>query len=455
MANHRCCVCNAPRAIACSSCKSAYYCGSNCQKNDWRTHKLLCRAFATFDKEKRPIQEAVLALYFPILKMGEKGLSAPQMIWINPEHESGEMHIVELNPDGTFKHTDPLKHDEFEARNTQARNMSTPVHARDLEIQSNYKRKFQIDHMVVLHMRCAFNFDGSRVNITLVEVMREQLRMRWKGPLVFYAKSAGHNSLCRDVTLSDFRTLLDFFKKYQSSAGGLTDALRTNNYLELEVTNQDLFKVLLLHNSNNWTFRGVEIPCEADKRYLAVEQYIAVDVPVVHPIFDDVNQDNSMLVECGVLELSKKINLPLLLRRIFPDKRWVRRPELTGESYRNSVAEYLNLNTDISSPKWGSRNLCFSGRHPYGRLLVVREDKTGITAHQVEAVAAYFKHVFEILDREKSARLGGFIGVRLCEMREELMNEHVSRVKFARFFGDFKNQKIASGDASWANEVLP
>jgi hypothetical protein len=332
------------------------------------------------------------------------------------------------------------------------------VNARGFDINRNYLKKFKLMYPVVLHMRDAFNFDGSRPNLTLVEVTHEQLRMGWKGPLVVYSKDSFYSSDCQDITLSDFRTFLDFCKKYEAS-GGLSDFLRTNNFLELELTNPGLFNSLLLHNSANQTFRGVEITCEGDRHFLATEQFLPVDVPVVHPIFDDVNNDNGYIAGFGATEVSKMIQVPLLVRRIFPDKQWNNnslnftfRPQ---NWYSNSVAEYLNLNTDIASTEWGCRDPGYDCGHIYSRVLVVREDKLAITAHQVEAVAAFFKHVFETLDRQKLVQLGGLSGPPLYAARDNLMATNVSRARFVQFFTNFRNQKVGGGDTTWANEVVP
>ncbi|KAF1974145.1 hypothetical protein BU23DRAFT_638189 [Bimuria novae-zelandiae CBS 107.79] len=42
-----CAVCEAPKCWKkCSYCKAIYYCSKTCQMKDWRTHKLVCQAFA-------------------------------------------------------------------------------------------------------------------------------------------------------------------------------------------------------------------------------------------------------------------------------------------------------------------------------------------------------------------------------------------------------------------------
>lgn len=38
-----CAVCEAPAKSKCSRCDGIYYCGSDCQKTDWTSHKTVCR----------------------------------------------------------------------------------------------------------------------------------------------------------------------------------------------------------------------------------------------------------------------------------------------------------------------------------------------------------------------------------------------------------------------------
>jgi hypothetical protein len=170
------------------------------------------------------------------------------------------------------------------------------------------------------------------------------------------------------------------------------------------MTNPSLFASMLLHFSRNRIFQGVEITCEGDRIHLNMDQFIAVAVPVAHPIFDDVNDDSGLIADNGATEVSKMIELPLLVRRIFPDKRWNKQKGMTPTMYNNHVAAYLKLETEIQSLEWGLPD-CSGPEveiygHIYGRLLVVREDQLSITARQVEAVCAYFKKVsFQLLER--------------------------------------------------------
>ncbi len=390
MENTQCCVCNKHGATACSTCNSASYCSDSCKKDDERTHTLLCASFAAFN-ETRPTKTAVLALYFPLTPYGEKGLSAPKIVWVDPYHE---MHIVERSTGGGLKYTDPLAYDPVEIEVIQPENSSVPVLGCDFDICQNYAKDFTLMHPVVLYVRNAFDSDGSRPNLTLVEIAREQLYFGWKGPLILYSKeNVSESSECQDVTLSDFRSFLDFCKVYGCSSGDMRDSLRTNNFIELESTNPSLFASMLLHFSLNRTFQGVEITCKGDRIHLNTDQCIAVEVPVVHPIFDDVNDDSGLIAENGATEVSKMIELPLLVRRVFPDKRWNKRRGMDPNMYNNPVAVFLKLETEVQSLEWGFPDGGGPEGDIYGRVLVVREDQLAITTRQVEALCAYFRKV--------------------------------------------------------------
>ena len=43
MAEEVCCVCSKEGAKRCSKCKLQYYCSKECQQSDWKNHKAICR----------------------------------------------------------------------------------------------------------------------------------------------------------------------------------------------------------------------------------------------------------------------------------------------------------------------------------------------------------------------------------------------------------------------------
>ena len=46
--------CNQPSKTKCSRCKLIYYCGVDCQKKDWTSHKKFCKSNAVIKKTDKP-----------------------------------------------------------------------------------------------------------------------------------------------------------------------------------------------------------------------------------------------------------------------------------------------------------------------------------------------------------------------------------------------------------------
>jgi hypothetical protein len=60
-----CTVCRKDSGISCCGrCKSTSYCSKECQKSDWRMHKLLCDSFSKFLVSSRPTPDHIRAVLF-------------------------------------------------------------------------------------------------------------------------------------------------------------------------------------------------------------------------------------------------------------------------------------------------------------------------------------------------------------------------------------------------------
>jgi hypothetical protein len=430
MAPMRCCVCNASAFSKCITCDSAPYCSPACTTKDEPTHSLLCQPFVEFiRKTPRPSPSAKLALYFPIFEPGNKG-QIPQFIW----HEN----LIKVPRDtaaGALLGDD--KHNP-----------------KDIFIDHNWDTGARLDHAVILHLRHAFQFDGSRANMSLVETTQGEMMMNWRGPLLVYAKPDAHYTMDQDITLGDFRAFLDYVKTYPSS-GRLGPHLKANLLLELEVTNPTLWNSLLLKHSVGQTFNGVEITCTADQEFLKLDKFITVDVSIVHPILDDENYPHPPT------EISKLLDLPIMFRKCFPDKRW--KDKMPQRAMGNMAAQFLDINTDVTSDTWGMHNLGQDHQHLdekgwdiFGRVLVIRHDKKDLTDYQVEALIDFLQHgVYEEIVKERHGRLFGLSQAELEVERAKLMKELASKAKFEAAFKIFKEKKIKGGDKSWINEMSP
>ena len=89
MPSLKCTLCNkalAPNAQhkECSMCKASVYCSIDCQKQDWRTHKLVCEKFKAFETQHpRPSTACKLAIFLPVDE------DNPKLAWLPTEKEDG------------------------------------------------------------------------------------------------------------------------------------------------------------------------------------------------------------------------------------------------------------------------------------------------------------------------------------------------------------------------------
>ncbi|KAG4432085.1 hypothetical protein IFR05_012439 [Cadophora sp. M221] len=265
------CACKKVSTKKCSTCKYADYCSRRCEGNDLASHKLLYNSIVEFKvASPRPSNKCFLALYFQILLLHTKG-RAPEFIWFD-----GKNKVTKDEATGAIEYAVCL------ANHTNAN-----PKAKGIDIFFNYVNKSELGHTIVRHIRHAFRFDGSRMNLSLLETTKGNLGRPWGGPLVVYSRhglNVEASGVNRDITLSDFRTFLDFCTAYGSDSSGPGEMLKENMMFGLETTNPDLFSSILRKNSGGTACKGVEVPCDGDTWILGLRNCRVVDVPVNHPI---------------------------------------------------------------------------------------------------------------------------------------------------------------------------
>lgn len=87
-ADRVCAWCNEPSGDRCGGCKLTSYCSKECQKNDWKTHKHICKTYA--EMSPRPDEGHYLAIFFPSLT------KKPSLHWVNLA--SWRDHLAEGGP---------------------------------------------------------------------------------------------------------------------------------------------------------------------------------------------------------------------------------------------------------------------------------------------------------------------------------------------------------------------
>lgn len=202
MVSSNCIICDAPEAKVCIRCRSAAYCSTKCQKEDWPLHKRLCKAMPTMPAT-RPTPDSKLAILF------EVDSQSPKLIWVNC-------------PKQRLPDEDDDDDDDFEVpevlpflgpgRTTVERMICWNNHIRQIE---------RFGHTIVAHIRDNGLNDGSRMNQAVIACAGKATEHPWVGPIVVLSQVGDPDepySVYQDVTLEDLRHITDFFVWYGSNA---------------------------------------------------------------------------------------------------------------------------------------------------------------------------------------------------------------------------------------------
>jgi hypothetical protein len=224
------------------------------------------------------------------------------------------------------------------------------------------------------------------------------------------------------------------------------EALLVGGFRELESRNPALFTSLLHIHGGDTEIKAVEITCAGDAFFLKLDKYLPVDIANIHPVWD--------IEYIKPTEITKLLELPLLVRRVLPDPSWGDRVTGWGTSpYANPFAHALDIIVDPESDRWGCEG--FGQYEVLGRVLVAREDKKSITPRQIEAIISFIQDYVEPkMETERDNLVEMELG-QMLSARKKFVKDNISKDKFEQFFNKLKKGKIEAGDASWKDEISP
>lgn len=93
-----CSACDKSSSSQCSGCNNAQYCSAACQKKDWKTHNLVCEAFATH--EPRPGPKYFRSLLIPA------GEALPRFVWAEHGNDNFSWSMRHYKDIGSFTTND-------------------------------------------------------------------------------------------------------------------------------------------------------------------------------------------------------------------------------------------------------------------------------------------------------------------------------------------------------------
>lgn len=348
-ATDSCIICGKPNALRCNRCRSALYCSKLCQRGDYPTHKLLCTSFSNFDVTKRPTNEHLRAVLFPVDK------KQPQLIWLHCKWKDN---------------------DEFPGRRWQSANCKPFLnndHGRPVNIRYNEVLARHLSDLVCLSYRDTFLVDGSAPNssVAMITATSRGYHHDWRGPMVAYGLvgSSFDPEECRDIDMNDFRHVADYLVSYGSDLTSLPAVPLATPKV-----------------------KGVRINCLGDQKMFNRPPFEAIELPRTTSAFTSYEHS----------EIAKRIGLPILTQRCFPHPNWAnaKDSEMFGNEspYNNQDATFLHLCIDPKVKSDLSRGIMGWGWAPeqwqrdVGSAIVIRQDKKPLSPWHVEALCRYCRY---------------------------------------------------------------
>lgn len=203
---HRCTICWASANMYCGRCRQVRYCGGSCQKEDWKTHKILCPKSGpdTVYPEKDASIRSYRGLFFP------KDGPNPRFVEV-PVTKPGYGYYEKEDEETIFHGRTAL----FEGDNTWVSSvLCTLNEARGRQLDSGW---------LSIHRREQFiaHQNEEESNMALRRLLGTQLGFDWRGSvLVMKTKvGSGNREEYLDMTLDDLRDISDYFIGFCFDAG--------------------------------------------------------------------------------------------------------------------------------------------------------------------------------------------------------------------------------------------
>jgi hypothetical protein len=400
-----CTACNKSNARFCNRCKSARYCSTACQHDDWPTHQLLCATFSRFDALSRPTDEHFRAILFPVDN------KKPKVIWLRCEWCDNDE-----DDDTGGRYQSPVV-EPFLGLN------AFPRHA-PIQYNPALKRRL-LDTIYVCH-RDAFLIDGSPANNSVagITATKPEQFHDWRGLIIAYGMVGlgVDQTACKDLDMNDFRHITDYFLAY------------------------DYNPVFATHQSTDIKVKGVKINCLGDRIMFSKPDFEAVQVSLIDPIF----------AEHDTSDITNRIGLPIFTRRCSPDPRWVHDEGNKifehKSPFNNQDATFLHLCCDpkaefdlhIGTMGWGWASQQW--QDSVGSIIVVRQDKKPLSPLHVEALCNYCRYEIHPL-------LAHSIGEYYPEepISKDAVLAMICRPTFVIYWSKLLNEKLKKGeDILWS-----
>ncbi|KAL5333609.1 hypothetical protein BJX70DRAFT_403377 [Aspergillus crustosus] len=188
-------MCNDTPAQRCTRCLRCYYCSQECQKQDFPTHKLLCKAFRP--QSARPSPKHKRVILFPADK------AKPEVLWVGVSEVTGDTEwFPHLGQDDPVICIERLMQNLLRGRSLG----NGPIHLPGRDVRG---------YSILLIATDSYMLDGSNPNTSIITSVAplSSVLPSHRGPVIAIRETADEDY--GDIQLSDFRHILDYFGQYQ------------------------------------------------------------------------------------------------------------------------------------------------------------------------------------------------------------------------------------------------
>jgi hypothetical protein len=246
----------------------------------------------------------------------------------------------------------------------------------------------------------------------------------WNGhrAVVGYTKENkdGEVSEYRDVTLNDFRSIIDTISN------------------KMNVFENDTANSFVLRDETQW-IKAAKISCSGDVEFLGKEKFRQIEVRKDHPVFTSFDE---------LSIISEHIGLPLLAKKCPFDPTWLPQArKATGfDPCENSTAWRLMYNYKSTAPfgEWGFPKYPTWDNGMDPTVLFARKDQKDLTKYQIEGLCPYVEMVvfWKLVDE------GNFWSKK---EKTTLIKRYLTADAFDNYFKGYCYARYQMGQKGWGN----
>jgi hypothetical protein len=393
-----CTFCGKGASELCARCKSLSYCSKECQTADWKVHKLLCATLKMFTAP--PESDLRRAVLFP------QDDDAPKWVWIIGEFD-GDQH----NPNALqniLNNALPNPHDQANTFPRLDRLLRNDVRGRTPQ------------HTLFMVSRKDFQTDGSRLNKSVAKVTNGQMKIQWRGPIVFMARKgqattepavsilpAQQLSDSEDMTTHDFRDVVDILSTYARTDAAISKLMPAR------------------------IAKGVRINCPGDMSATGQPRYVAAEVHTSMPVFV------TSSLNCNIPFI---LGLPLCAQQLPLDGDW------RHDTSKTTNLPLLWLHFQVTGAATMIGNIPKLGFDKGGSALVVRAGGEDLLQEHLEVMCEFCSSV---VDRVQSAMQRGD-----KKRIQQFAEKNVTKEKYLAYWEDYQATK-ASTEEHWKDLPSP